>query len=44
MPDELQIPEPPENRGHPQESHAGDNQQTDVDFFFLHGPLGSGKS
>src|SRR5438445_10348178 len=40
----MKKPNPSESRGHPQLSLAGDNHQTDVDFFFLHGPLRSGFS
>src|SRR5579862_9605182 len=42
MPDQLQVTQASKNRRHPQQGHAGDDQQTDVEFLCLHGPLRSG--
>src|ERR1700726_4026637 len=37
MSEQLQVRQPPENRAHPQEGHAGDEEQTDVDAVLSHG-------
>src|ERR1700722_20504223 len=41
MSEELQVGEPPENRAHPQERHAGDDEQTNVDAALSHGEFRS---
>jgi len=36
--EQLQVGDSPENCCHPEKRYAGDGQQTNVDFFLLHGP------
>jgi len=42
MTDQLQVGQPAENRGHPKERHACQDQQSDVDFFLAPWFLGLG--
>src|SRR6202030_4526538 len=44
MTDQLQVGQPAENRGHPKKRHASQYQQSDVDFFLLHGSWDSARA